>query len=143
MAKRGRRPRRRFKKPVASLQTLVKKPEMWVGVFTVGVLLGIITGIIFRNQSKLGFNQKKETSIISPVPTETVPSAVIEITTSPAVKRLASTSSSLEIIVQANDSYWEIAQRVCRNAKKNFLTIQDLNGNIKLYKGMVVKVICE
>lgn len=136
MAKRGR-PRKK------SLKVLLKKPELWIGVFTVGLFIGLVGGVIIKNQSDLELGGRKEL-FVSPVPDEieTTPS-LSETKPTLSVQKLAYTSSSFEVVVLANDSYWKIAKRVCGDAKKNFLTIQELNENIRLYRGMTVKVACE
>lgn len=136
MAKRGR-PRKN------NLTKMLKKPELWVGVFTVGLLLGVVGGLITNNRFNLGLADRKET-LVSPVP-EVTPytQSAINNEPSPVVQKLAQTSSYLEVEVLENDSYWKIAKRVCDDAKRNFLTIQGINDDVRLYRGMTVKVVCE
>jgi len=136
MAKRGR-PKKN------DLNNLLKKPELWVGVFTVGLLLGIVGGLITKNKFNLGLGDRKET-LVSPVP-EVPPykQTVVNNEPSPVVQKLAQTSSYLEVEVLENDSFWKIAKRVCGDAKRNFINTQDINNSVRLHKGMTVKVVCE
>ncbi|MBI2049318.1 hypothetical protein HYT32_00160 [Candidatus Roizmanbacteria bacterium] len=132
MAKRGR-PKKN------NLITLLKKPEFWIGIFTVGLLIGIAGGLVLRNQSNLEIN--REQTWVSPAPK--LNKLNYQRSQIPPAQKLAYTSSLFEAEVLENDSYWKIAQRECEDAKSNFITIQELNNNIRLYKGMIVKVVCE
>ncbi len=120
----------------------IRKPELWIGVFTVGVLLGIVGGLTWKNRAKLNLTRKTDNQkIVSPVPKEET-----KLTVTPGIdkkiKKLAFTASTLTIVVKEGDNYWKITKKACGDGKY-FLNVAQLNENQPLHPGDVVKVKCE
>lgn len=120
----------------------IRRPELWIGVFTVGVLLGIVGGLTWKNRAKLNLTRKTNIQkIVSPVPKEET-----KLTVTPSIdrkiKKLAFTTSILMVTVEEGDNYWKIAKKVCGDGKY-FLSLQEQNENQPLHPGDVVKVKCE
>lgn len=133
------------KKQQERIFDLLKKPELWIGVFTIGVLLGIGGGLAVRYNlipkiSKISKNIK----VLSPVPESktTTPTPPKKQEVLKKITKLADTASVFSYEVKKNDSYWTISKRVCRTGKY-FLSIQEKNYSQALHPGDMVQVVCE
>jgi hypothetical protein len=139
------------------LKTMLRKPEVWVGLVTV-TFLAIIAGNLVKGKIRRTLNQqtslivspKPSTAAISLKPTLTVtPTIVLEAkktTPTPAKKeaektiiKFAETSGYYE--VKENDNYALISEKIC-GSQQWFEEIAYENGYQELYPGDKVIVNC-
>lgn len=121
------------------LINLIHRRELVVGVITLGVILILGGSLGFNKLNKVKTQsprQETSSTFITPTPVATPTLGETE-----NIKSLSDTSSSDEIYVLNNDSYWKIAKRVCGNGKL-FLSISEQNEGQNLHPGDFVKVSC-
>jgi LysM repeat protein len=120
-----------------------KKPELLIGLVTI-FALGIVFGaIVIKKTKKIKTNIQKpyKFTVLSITPTSTDKSRLVPTSTpTPIVLKLADTAGYY--IVEPNDSYWTISEKVC-GTEEYFESIQNNNNQSPLYVGDKIIVNCE
>lgn len=134
-----------------SLKTLVKQPELWVGLATIVVVGAFaLKSLPIGRMIKLVKDQPKETQLLSPIPSATITPSPSKTSAKKEnkigkIKTLADTSVGT-YIVQSGDSFWKISLKLCGTGKY-FESIQSNNGydrpGSSLQIGDAIKVVCE
>jgi len=134
-----------------TLRKDIAKPEFWIGLITVFLIIGFVGFITAKEVRKYQASNQQKQKIISPIPlADNNISKKVEITPTPTpkkepklaqIKKLADTD--ITIIAQSNDTFWSISQRYC-NDGQYFSTIERLNGYgfSKLQAGDKIIVYC-
>lgn len=98
-----------------------KKPEMWVGLSVLLVLVGfglysVGRQLVNSNTQKGQIDEQAATTVVSPtimvIDTEATPTASLP-KEQPKVTRLANTSGFYTEIAYKGDNFWKISKRVC------------------------------
>ena len=141
-------PRRKtiVKKQNMIVQQAIRRPEFWIGVLTVVVLLGVSLYVGINQLKKISQTSTVGEKVVSPVP---LTQAQVQISPTPSVtlsrqvKKLADTSGIITTVAQENDNFWNISVRMC-GAGIYYETIRSMNGyeNKSLQKGDIVTVYC-
>jgi hypothetical protein len=133
------------------IKLLVKKPELWIGAFTILLFLGVgffIVGSKLNLLTKKMKQKANEDKIISPIILTTItpkPNPKIKEENQAlktVVKKLADTKGEINYTVVAGDSYWQITKKICGTGN-NFQTVSEDNNNQDLQPGKIIKIKCE
>lgn len=141
-------PRRKIaqKKQNIVLQNAFKKPEFWIGLLTVFVLLGVGLYVGLGQFKKMSWIAPGKEKIVSPVPLTQIkgePTPTPSVTLSRQVKKLADTSGVVTTVALAHDNFWNISVRICGKGQY-YKTIQTMNGydDKSLQAGDVITIFC-
>jgi hypothetical protein len=135
----------KLKKEIA---LLTKKPEMWIGVGIVLILIIFSTTFIISKSRKAITQKTNNQKVISPISTTPTAGASASLKKEgdsqpkTVVKKLADTAGEINYQVAEGDSYWKITEKTCGRGT-NFETVQAANQDQDLQPGNIVKVICE
>ncbi|MBI2641012.1 LysM peptidoglycan-binding domain-containing protein [Candidatus Roizmanbacteria bacterium] len=128
------------------IKTLLRQPEVWIGLVTALVVLffALKTAPVQTIKNYISGLIPKQ-KMVSPVP-ETAPTATPAPTAVvkkplPAIKTLADTSGSNRVTVLNGDSFWTISKRVCGTGVY-FEALQERNDYMSLHAGDEVEVEC-
>lgn len=134
------------KKQNMIVQEAIRRPEFWIGVLTVVVLLGVGLYVGMNQLKKMSQTSTIGEKVVSPVPltqTQVQMSPTPSVTLSRQIKKLADTSGVITTVAQENDNFWNISVRMCGTGVY-YETIRSMNGyeNKSLQKGDVITVYC-
>ena len=129
------------------ISRLAKKPEMWIGIAVMVILVVFGITLIVKNIKRNKNSQLTNKNIISPIISITpsaTPSAALKKDNKlqNIVKKLADTAGEFTYQVVDGDSYWKISEKTCGTGKY-FETIQQLNRNKDLQSNDSVQIVCE
>ena len=134
------------KKQNREFQKAFKKPEFWIGLITVVVLIGVVLFAGMNQLKKMVATKITEEQIVSPVPltktkTQSLPTPSVAL--SNQIKKLADTSGVITTITLANDNFWNISVRMCGTGAY-YKTIQSMNGyeQKSLQRGDIITIYC-
>src|SRR3989338_66474 len=119
------------KKQNREFQKAFKKPEFWIGLITVVVLIGVVFFAGMNQLKKMIATKITEDQIVSPVPltkTETQSTPTPSVALSNQIKKLADTSGVITTVALANDNFWNKSVRMCGTGA-HYKTIQSMNDN--------------
>jgi len=137
------------KKELKNIKELAMKPELYLGIATLCIVVAFVIKATFKPAVHLAFPSVTST----PAPTVVAPTKVVtakqvvaqkteEKKSMKQIKKFADTGAVV-VTVKEGDSFWKIAEKVCgTGAVAN--TIQEQNGyeNVALQPGDTITVSC-